>query len=265
MQRITLEQVESFEQFYRLPKIFFTSDKYKGMKLESKTAYAILRDRFELSISNGWVDDKQKVYFVFTISALGDLLSCGKNKVLAIKKDLVDHGLLEEVRQGLNKPNRLYLGLASDEEIEKSRSNPLIQAEVSKSNFKRFENQTSRGLKNKLQEVSKTNPNDTEFSNDNDDNVFNNARTSDQELLVDHYQKETGQQLNPVQARNLQQLSNIYGPLLVSEAITRAALNGTSSLLYVEKVSQTLAKAEQEQIDKMNQPTVPMTQLSELN
>ncbi|GAP05118.1 replication initiator protein A, partial [Fructobacillus tropaeoli] len=134
MQRISIQQVQAFEQFYRIPKALFISEKYNDMKLESKVAYAILRDRFELSVRNGWVDDDQNVYFVYTIAALGDLLSCGKNKVLGIKKDLGEHGLLEEVRQGLNKPNRLYLGLAIDENDEKNSPEPLVQAEVSKSN-----------------------------------------------------------------------------------------------------------------------------------
>lgn len=31
-------------------------------------------------------------------------------KVIKLKKELQEYGLLEEVRQGLNKPNLLYLG-----------------------------------------------------------------------------------------------------------------------------------------------------------
>ena len=146
MQRISLEQVKTFEQFYRLPKVFFTSEKYKDMKLESKTAYAILRDRFELSLKNGWIDEKQNVYFVFTIAALQEILGCGNKKVIAIKRDLADFDLLEEVRQGLSKPNRLYLGVADDDNSLINDSEPLVEAEVSKRHFKKCQNDTSRDV-----------------------------------------------------------------------------------------------------------------------
>lgn len=81
---------------------------------------------------------------------------------------------------------------------------------------------------------------------------------------MDHYQKETGQLPNSNQASRLEQLTNLYGALLVSEAITRSAENNTSNLLYIEKVAQSLHKAQQEQIRQLEQPQVPMNQLSEL-
>lgn len=150
MQRISLEQVKTFEQFYRLPKVFFTSEKYQDMKLESKTAYAILRDRFELSLKNGWIDEEQNVYFVFTIAGLQEILGCGNKKVIAIKRDLTKFGLLEEVRQGLNKPNRLYLGIANDENTLIKDGESLVEAEVSKRHFKKCQNDTSRDVKTTL-------------------------------------------------------------------------------------------------------------------
>ncbi|CAK1240137.1 replication initiator protein A [Fructobacillus tropaeoli] len=249
MQRISIQQVQAFEQFYRLPKSFFNSEKYKDMKLESKVAYAILRDRFELSVRNGWVDDNQDVYFVYTVNSLCELLNCGNKKVIALKKDLAKYGLLEEVRQGLSKPNRLYLGLAIDENDEKNSLEPLVQAEVSK----RHPNDTEYS--------------DTEFSDDNDD-VINNTRANDLDLLVDHYQKETGQRPNLRQASRLEQLANLYGPLLVSEAITRSAENNTSNLLYIEKVAQSMNEVQQEQFRQLrqsNEPIIPITKLSDMD
>lgn len=254
MQRITLEQVKSFEQFYRLPKIFFTSDKYKDMKLESKTAYAILRDRFELSISNGWVDDEQNVYFVYTVASLEELLGCGNKKVIAIKRDLAAYGLLEEVRQGLNKPNRLYLGLAIAENTEEKSSEAFVEAEVSNGHFQRCQNDNSGSVKTTLQEMSKRHPNetnnnqtefsDTDIKKDEDDdelNIFTQAKpANDIDLLVEQYDEDTPSKITAVKKRKLEQLVNLYGAVLVSEAITKAAENDSGNLTYIERCAESL-------------------------
>lgn len=61
------------------------------------------------------VDENGNVYFTFTISELGEVLDCGKQKVLAIKSQLEEYGLLYQKQMGFNKtlgknnPNRLYL------------------------------------------------------------------------------------------------------------------------------------------------------------
>lgn len=252
MQRISLEQVKTFEQFYRLPKVFFTSEKYKDMKLESKTAYAILRDRFELSLKNGWIDEKQNVYFVFTIAALQEILGCGNKKVIAIKRDLADFDLLEEVRQGLSKPNRLYLGVADDENSLINHSELLVEAEVSKRHFKKCQNDTSRDVETTLQEVSKRHTNDTEYSDtdfnhtetnsvddEDDDYVYTQAHT-EMDLLVDQYIEETESKMSQVKKRTLEQLKNRYGALLVSEAITKAANNDSANMVYIQRCCETL-------------------------
>ena len=50
MKRITANQYQTSERYYKLPKILFESERYKDMKLEVKVAYAVLKDRLELSL-----------------------------------------------------------------------------------------------------------------------------------------------------------------------------------------------------------------------
>lgn len=131
MERITVEQVENGERFYRLPKALFELDKYKKMSSDSKFLYAILKDRAELSIKNKWIDSEGCVYFIFTINELKEMTGWGKDKIIKLKKELARYELLEEEREGLNKPNRLYLGKIK---IELSTgSKPVKSTEVGKS------------------------------------------------------------------------------------------------------------------------------------
>lgn len=128
MADITIDQLATLT-FYQIPEIFFTriqynengyvklTSSYTDLSSDAKLAYGALYNRCKLSISSfqkgnrDYVDENGAVFLIFTVSDLMLLLDKGKMKVTKIKKELQEHGLLREVRQGLNKPNRLYLQL----------------------------------------------------------------------------------------------------------------------------------------------------------
>ena len=106
------------EKYFQLPKVFFTNEKYKKMSNDSKVAYAILKDRFSYSVKNKWVDKQNRIYFVFTVEELKNMLNCAEGKVAKVKKELTEMNLLFQERGGstwingvkVNTPNKLYLG-----------------------------------------------------------------------------------------------------------------------------------------------------------
>lgn len=160
MERISARQVQSSERFYRIPKIFVESPLYKPMSTDAKFTYAILKDRFELSLRNNWIDKNGDVYLIYTITELQEILGYGNKKVIKLKKELQEYGLLEEVRQGLNKPNLLYLGNIDYQAppTEENHSQPLKTAEMSKRHFQKNQG----NVKITSQEMSKEHTNDTE-------------------------------------------------------------------------------------------------------
>ncbi|MCO4512262.1 hypothetical protein Si110_01477 [Streptococcus infantarius subsp. infantarius] len=98
MKRITVNHYQTSERYYKLPKLLFESERYKDMKLEVKVAYAVLKDRLELSLSRGWIDEDGAIYLVYSNSKLMALLGCSKSKLLTIKKTLREYGLIDEVQ-----------------------------------------------------------------------------------------------------------------------------------------------------------------------
>jgi hypothetical protein len=160
MERISLAQVNNGERFFRVPKLLFESELYKKMSAESKLLYAILKDRFELSVKNNWIDADGNIYFIFTVEEIGEMLGYGKDKVIKLKKELKKYDLLEEVRQGLNKPNLIYLGSLKVENEAK----PLIPAEFGNSDFQNSEIPNSGTLENRIQDFGISEPNDTDSS-----------------------------------------------------------------------------------------------------
>ncbi|MCT3390825.1 replication initiator protein A [Lentilactobacillus hilgardii] len=97
------------ETYYQLPKVLFTNDNYKGLSNDAKVAFALLKDRFNYSVRNHWVDEQDNLYFVYTNQALKEILNCSEPKIIKIKKDLETAHLLYQKRIGINQPNRLYL------------------------------------------------------------------------------------------------------------------------------------------------------------
>ena len=160
MKRISASQIQSSERFYRIPKIFVESPLYKPMSTDAKFTYAILKDRFELSLRNNWIDKNGDVYLIYTITELQEILGYGNKKVIKLKKELQEYGLLEEVRQGLNKPNLLYLGNIDYQVLpaEEIHSNPSATAEMSKRHFQKNQG----NVRTTCQKMSKRHANDTE-------------------------------------------------------------------------------------------------------
>ena len=138
--------------FLRVPKILLQNEAYSGISAEAKLLYSLLFDRTELSNKNGWLDDQNRVYIIFTVAEIRECMNCGNKKAIQLLDELENKaGLIERKRQGLGKPNLIYV---------KSFSRTVDN--FGERHFLKFENQTSGGLKNKPQEVSESNPTNTD-------------------------------------------------------------------------------------------------------
>ena len=107
---IKKSEVTGFLSFFKFPKPFIYDEKYKTLSNNAKMLYMLLFDRLELSLKNGWHDKEGNVFQYYTNEQLMIDLNCNSNKtIIKIKKELKDAGLMTEVRQGMNLPNRIYL------------------------------------------------------------------------------------------------------------------------------------------------------------
>jgi len=95
--------------FYKFPKYLLLDPEYKSLAATAKIAYAVLKDRHQLSMRNKMVDNAGHVYVIFSREEMQSVVGVSKNTVTKIMQELNRFGLLEEVRQGQGKPNRIYL------------------------------------------------------------------------------------------------------------------------------------------------------------
>lgn len=98
--------------FYRVPKVLFTESCFKALSCEAKVLYGLMLDRMSLSIKNRWLDSEDRVYIIFTVEEIAELMNCGTQKAVKLVKELDSNngiGLIEKKRLGLGKPNVIYV------------------------------------------------------------------------------------------------------------------------------------------------------------
>ena len=116
-------QAEQFA-FYRIPKVLFTDGRFGNISTDAKTLYGILLDRMNLSAANGWLDQAGRVYIIFTVEEIMSALSCGNKKAVSLLAELEQKaGLIERKRQGLGKPNLIYVKNFTGVYVDKSVDN----------------------------------------------------------------------------------------------------------------------------------------------
>ena len=101
-------QAEQFA-FFQIPKILIVDERFEELSLDAKLLYSIMLDRAALSSKNGWLDDKGRVYIIYTLEQVMADLHCANQKVSRMMKELEKIGLIERKRQGQGKPTLIYV------------------------------------------------------------------------------------------------------------------------------------------------------------
>ena len=178
--------------FITIPKLLLKDERFKNISSEAKILYGCLLDRNSLSQKNGWVDEKNRVYVIYTVKEMQKDLCCATEKISRVLKELETIGLIFRKRNGRGKANYIYVmdymaiyrkenGLRSppvpDEndccggigQRGKNQSGACEEWDV-----KNFENRKSGISKNENQEFRKSKSNKTESSKTEKENFAGN-------------------------------------------------------------------------------------------
>ena len=158
-------QADQFS-FIRIPTVLFSQEQFKNISPEAKVLYGILLKRMDLSAKNGWFDDQGRVYIICTLEEIMETLNCGNQKAVKLMDELERKiGLIELKRQGLGKPNLIYVKnfICPVDKVDNS----------SPSHFLKCENHTSGDVKITHQEVRKSHGSNTD-NNDTDNRYTEN-------------------------------------------------------------------------------------------
>ncbi|SHI57500.1 replication initiator protein A [Pseudobutyrivibrio xylanivorans] len=166
--------------FIRIPKLLLTGKRYRKLSCEAKVLYGFLLDRMSLSAENEWFDDEGRVFVYCTISeAAEEVIGCGEKKACSVFKELEEIELIERKRQGLNKPNLIYVLDFSEE--------------VSDGHFWNCPNDNSRNVDKSNQELSERQTNNTKFNKTEFSDTESSQVLSNDEGYVDEGRDRTRQ------------------------------------------------------------------------
>ena len=95
--------------FITIPKLLLKDERFKNISSEAKILYGCLLDRNSLSQKNGWVDEKNRVYVIYTVKEMQKDLCCATEKISRVLKELETIGLIFRKRNGRGKANYIYV------------------------------------------------------------------------------------------------------------------------------------------------------------
>ena len=96
--------------FLQMPRFLYAGE-FAGNRISNnaRNLYTLLLDRHKISIKNDWYDESGEVYIYFKREEMEQQLGISERTVSKVMQELKDLSLVEEKKQGLNKPNKIYL------------------------------------------------------------------------------------------------------------------------------------------------------------
>ena len=94
-----------------IPRPIIDNPQFNDLKSSGIFLYMLLLNRLGAAVDfeiKGY-DENGNTFVCYPIEELMEALQSGKSKVISLKKKIKNHCLIEEVRQGSNLPNRIYL------------------------------------------------------------------------------------------------------------------------------------------------------------
>ena len=98
--------------FCKIPKsLYFNEALYNALSLGAVVVYCFMLERKSLSYSNSekWTDIKGNVFIYFSRADVEYYGKCKHDKATKILQELESSGLIKRVRQGLGRPDRIYV------------------------------------------------------------------------------------------------------------------------------------------------------------
>lgn len=104
-------EAEQFS-FYRVPRLLIKDGRFKGLSSDAKLLYGLMLDRMAMSMKNGWLDDRNRAYIIYSVENIAEDLGCSRPTCTKIMKELDSDsgiGLIEKKRRGQGKPDIIYV------------------------------------------------------------------------------------------------------------------------------------------------------------
>ena len=202
--------------FYQMPQWLYEPP-YNVLSDKAKQIYMFLFDRRTLSIQNKWFDEKGDVYVYYTNEQLMEKLNCSKPTIISAKKELADMGLLREFRQGVNKPNRLYISGSKKTLLQEVKKVDTIKTDNINTNLSRLTEPEGAGANNLY-------------------SIEDAPAENDLGIVYDWIYSEFGRQPTPFEIEDLKYFLQDHSKEVIKLAIKECVGNGKPYFKYLDSI-----------------------------
>ncbi|MDE5818342.1 MAG: replication initiator protein A [Lachnospiraceae bacterium] len=143
--------------FLVLPKTLIKDERFKKLSASAIILYCLFLERNTLSQKNGWFDEEDRAYIIYTRDQIMEDMNCSVPTAAKLVDELARFGLITKVRRGLGKPDIIYVKNFNREIEEESAD----FQEVKEINFQKIKNLTFGSQELLPQEVREFDPNNT--------------------------------------------------------------------------------------------------------
>ncbi|CZE37259.1 TPA: DnaD domain protein [Streptococcus pneumoniae] len=235
-QYFTEIDMDNHERYFKIPYRLIEDDYFSGLDPLAVMIYGILIDRVSLSQKNKqhFTDKDGHLYVIATNAEICNWIKKSEPVVIKLKRELIEHGLLKERRQGVRLANLLY--------PQKLRTKETLVQEL-----KNVKGITKETLVQELKNVKSNQPNniqpditnltEPEGAGDNYiDSIKDAPAENDLGIVHDWIFSEFGRYPTPFEIEDLKYFLQDHSKEVIKLAIKECVGNGKPYFKYLSSI-----------------------------
>ena len=235
-QYFTEIDMDNHERYFKIPYRLIEDDYFSDLDPLAVMVYGILTDRISLSRKNKqhFTDRDGYLYVVATNEEIGKWIKKSEPVVIKLKRQLIEHGLLKEKRQGVRLANLLY--------PQKIRTKETLVQEL-----KNIKGRTKETLVQELKNIKSNQPDNnhpyiTNLSEpegvgaNNLYSIEDAPAENDLGIVHDWIFSEFGRYPTPFEIEDLEYLLQDHSKEIIKLAIKECVGNGKPYFKYLESI-----------------------------
>ncbi|VQF35007.1 phage protein [Streptococcus pneumoniae] len=250
-QYFTEIDMDNHERYFKIPYRLIEDDYFSGLDPLAVMIYGILIDRVSLSQKNKqhFTDKDGHLYVIATNAEICNWIKKSEPVVIKLKRELIEHGLLKERRQGVRLANLLYPQKLRTKEtlVQELKNVKGITKETLVQELKNVKGITKETLVQELKNVKSNQPNniqpditnltEPEGAGDNYiDSIKDAPAENDLGIVHDWIFSEFGRYPTPFEIEDLKYFLQDHSKEVIKLAIKECVGNGKPYFKYLSSI-----------------------------
>ncbi|WP_317810478.1 DnaD domain protein [Streptococcus pneumoniae] len=233
--------MDNHERYFKIPYRLIEDDYFSGLDPLAVMIYGILIDRVSLSQKNKqhFTDKYGHLYVIATNAEICNWIKKSEPVVIKLKRELIEHGLLKERRQGVRLANLLYPQKLRTKEtlVQELKNVKGITKETLVQELKNVKSNQPNNIQPNNIQPDITNLTEPEGAGDNYiDSIKDAPAENDLGIVHDWIFSEFGRYPTPFEIEDLKYFLQDHSKEVIKLAIKECVGNGKPYFKYLESI-----------------------------